>query len=640
MPSDAELERRILEYDRASELTGPLGSLAAAVVFALVAGELVPPGRLLPWFLVVLVGVAGMGTGMVLRRRDAVGLPGFALTGIAWGVLPLVLSTDGRLEDRSLWAVFAFQFAMTAGVLSGSNVDDRPGRLVVLTMWAASAVSFVVVGRPLVALAGVVFAALVDRDLRNTSTMVRELMELRSSAAARARDAARAALRDPLTGLLNRSGLEHSLGEGGPFGAAMFVDLDRFKDVNDLHGHRGGDQVLVAVAGRLRGIFRDRDLVARVGGDEFVIVLHGAHDRDVLMERAAEVIDVLEDPVAFEDATVLCSASVGVAPIEGTTVDVDRVLSESDHAMYDAKRSGRRRAVLFGESGRAELDDHAELSNALRAAVRDGELDVWGQPVVVAHDRSVFGVELLARWPMADGSFVPPSRFIPVAEEIGVASDIARMVLRRAVHAVVDWEGHPVFGDAKVGFNVSGLDLRGDWLVDEVRAVTGAAGVDPSRLVVEITESSSLHDDPETRRCLDGLHELGVLVALDDFGTGYSSITSLLELPIDVVKLDRTLTVAAERRARDDEAWPDHGDVIAAIGALASAIGRYVLAEGVETEAEASALVALGFPFAQGNLFCPPLPLHELGRREGLAATPAASVEALEGNSTARPRPQ
>lgn len=627
VPSDAELERRIDEHDRASEWTGPVGTIVAGLLFVFVSRDVVPAQRIVPWIAAILIASVAVSIGVVYRRRTRVGLPGFVLTGAAWGVLPLLSAEQWSVGDREVWTALAFQFATTAAVLGGTNVDIRPARLVVATMWGSAAFALVLLGRPVLALGALAFVVIVDRDLRNSSDMVRELVELRSSAAARAREAAGAALLDPMTGLMNRAGMERALAAGPRYGAAMFVDLDRFKDVNDVHGHHVGDRVLAAASRRLRGVFRDEDLVARVGGDEFVVVLAGDHGPEVLLERAAEVIRVLEEPVELDGELVLCSASVGVAVVDGNDVDLDRVLRESDHAMYDAKRTGRRRAVMFDDALRRQLDEHAELSTAVRGAVHRGEIEVWGQPVVVAADRSVFGIELLARWCDANGEWVPPSRFIPVAEAIGVASEITRTVLGHAVVLAARWRDHPVFGDAKIGVNVTGVDLCGGWLVDEIVSAAAREGVDPARLVIEITESESLHDDAEARRCLRELHELGVSIALDDFGTGYSSITSLVQLPIDVVKLDRSLTLAATD--------PAGGDVIRAIAALAGAIGRYVLAEGVETETEASMLTELGFQFAQGHLYGRAMPIDELEAHPGLRATAATDLPPDPGNCSA-----
>jgi diguanylate cyclase (GGDEF)-like protein len=603
---DVELARRLAWFDRASELTGPMGTAAAAVVFALVARGQIEPARLWWWLLVVAVALVAMTVGWLTGRRLALGLPGHALAGLAWGlVLLLGLDADRSVDSQFLWICLAFQFATTAGVMSGRTLDDLLGRSVVVSMWVPAATILVVVGEPVLAAGVIVFLLMVFRDLTHSSALLQELIDLRTEETRRAERAADAALIDPLTGLLNRSGLEAALERTGPVGAAMFIDLDRFKEVNDRHGHHSGDRVLVAVADRLRFIFRCDDLVARLGGDEFLVVLAGQHGAELLADRAAAVIQSLEVPVDVDGEMILCSASVGVAEIPPGVVDAERVMRESDHAMYRAKRAGRRRAVLFGDDLRREMSERAELSAALRHAVRHGDIEVWGQPVVRLADSRVIGVELLARWRSAAGKWIPPDRFIPVAEEIGVSGEIARTVLHRAGSLFSAWRGDPLFGDMTIGINASAVDLGDRSFVDAVIDVLDAAGVEPERLMIEVTESISLTDDQVARRHLEELAASGITVALDDFGTGYSSISGLLDLPLGTVKVDRSLTASLEGDRR-------RVDVVRSIADLARTLGRRTVAEGVENAEQLRVVRSLGFDDVQGYYLCRPLPLDEL----------------------------
>jgi diguanylate cyclase (GGDEF)-like protein len=605
--AERPLGERLDAYDRASEYTGPVGTAAAGALFVLVALDRVPGDRLAWWAAALGLAVAAMVVGLVGRWRTTVAVPGHAAAGLVWGVAPLLAFTDGEIDPEFLWLSLAFQFATTAGVLGGATVDVRPARAVMAGLWPAAVVSLLVVGEPLLAAGAVVFAVLVVRDLHLAAGLVRELIHLRAAAAGRARRAARDALRDPLTGLVNRPGLERELAGRDDVVAAMFVDLDRFKEINDRHGHHAGDVVLRAVADRLRRVVRDRDLIARLGGDEFLVVVgDGAADLDRLRERAEQIIAALEPPIDLGDGeTALVSASVGLAAVEPGPVDPERVMRESDHAMYAAKRAGRRRVVLFDDALREELDERAHTSAALRRAVRDGELEVWGQPVVDVYAGRVQAVELLVRWHRPDGVMVDPERFIPIAEELGMSFDITEQVVRTAVALQREWAGHPLFGDALVGVNVPVGDLRSGRLVPllvEALALEQAAS---QRLLVEITESQELHGDDDARVTLLQLREMGIGVVLDDFGAGFSSLRSLMDLPLDAVKLDRSLVVSLDEDPRAFE-------MIRSIASLAVTLGRRVVAEGVERVDQVELLRRLGFRSVQGHVFAPPAPLDEM----------------------------
>ncbi len=619
------LGERLDAYDRASEYTGPIGTAAAGIVFAMVAADHVPGDRLAWWCLALGLAVAAMVVGLVGRWRTTVAVPGHAAAGVVWGAVPLLGLADGAISGEYLWLSLAFQFATTAGVLGGATVDVRPARAVIWGLWSTSVLSLLAVGRPVLAAAAVVFALLVGRDLNLAAGLVRELIHLRAAAAGRARRAARDALRDPLTGLVNRAGLERELAGRSDVVAAMFVDLDRFKEINDRHGHHAGDVVLRTLADRLRRVVRDRDLIARLGGDEFLVVVgDGAADLDRLRERAEQIIAALEPPIDLGDGeSALVSASIGLASVGPGPVDPDQVMRESDHAMYAAKRAGRRRVVLFDDALREELDERAHTSAALRRAVREGELEVWGQPVVDVFAGRVQAVELLVRWHRPDGVMVDPDRFIPIAEELGMSIDITEQVLQAAVDLQREWAGHPLFGDAVIGINVPVGDLRSGRLIPAVVEALALGVASPRRLLVEITESQELHGDDVARVTLLQLREMGVGVVLDDFGAGFSSLRSLMDLPLDAVKLDRSLITSLDEDPRAFE-------MIRSIGSLAVTLGRRVVAEGVERADQVDLLRRLGFRYVQGHVFAPPAPLDEMALWTALPTEVPLAPSALD----------
>lgn len=649
--ADEIVTQRLREYDRSGIWATVVATTIAAVVFLVVADADLVPDRAVVWGVVTGLSLVAIVVGGLLDRRDTIGLVGHALLGACWGSLLLLWDGDHAalgLGSRILWIVLAFQFAVTAGVLAGRAVDHRSSRAVIGALWGVASVVLALVGLPLLALATVVFVLIVRRDLGQSAAFLGELLEMRQVASRRADVASAAARRDPLTGLLNREGLAAALGAQPEVGAAFFIDLDRFKEINDRHGHEVGDAVLSAVGQRLRSVFRGEDLLARLGGDEFLAVLAGRHDTELLAARAAEVIEILETPVEVGGESILCSASVGVAEIPDGPIDAEQVMRESDHAMYRAKRSGRRRAILFDAADRAQMLEQADLSAALRLAVREGSIDVWGQPVIALSTAEVAAVELLARWRDPEGGWIPAGRFVPVAERIGLSGEIARTMLRAVEDLFPRWSGHRHLGAARISINLSVIDLGDDRLIGELLETVDRCGVDAERFVVEITESNLLAPEREARIALDRMAQRGITIALDDFGTGSSSIAGLLALPLSAVKLDRRLIAwlgdphdGPDAAAAHNGSGPTEGlpgadrvplpsrfEVVRSILGLARTLGRTPVAEGVETPGQLQAIADLGVDHAQGYLLCPPLPLAEL---EGAAG--AAHLDAL------RPRP-
>ena len=611
---------QLYEFFRNSRHLAPAGNTAAALAFVAIIGDRLDLATKL-WWLVVVLAVAGMLVGLLqhthlmLRPNEArvswPALASHASSGLVWGVLPW-LDLSGH-DGTYQWISLCFMFAISAGTLSGISGMTGLTAAVLVPMWTVGAGSFFLTGQFVLGVACLVFVALVVNDTRSTGKLLMELVRLRITSAAAADQAEWEANHDPLTSLPNRLGLQDLTDERTLLGAmhvtAMFVDLDHFKEVNDRFGHPVGDALLVLVGERLRGGLRDDDVVGRLGGDEFLVLMFRDVSEDAATLLAQRLIRVLEEPFCIDGDEVYVSACIGVTRStdvrEGRAVDVARLVQESDKALYEAKRNGRRQAVLFDADLRAQLNERSGLEMALRRAVRSDEIEAWGQPVYDLATGEVAWVELLARWEATPGSFVPPSLFVPLAEEIGVIDDLGRRMLHHATEALARWVDHPVLSTAAVGVNVSALHIMRDNLVEDISTLVACHGLVGHRLIIELTESHRLTDVDRVAATFEQLASLGVRLAVDDFGTGYSSLGQLLALPVSIVKIDRSLTSGCER----DE---HRASVVRAIRQLAASLGHVVVAEGVETPGERAAVTAIGLDQAQGYLFCPPLPLPQL----------------------------
>jgi diguanylate cyclase (GGDEF)-like protein/PAS domain S-box-containing protein len=425
---------------------------------------------------------------------------------------------------------------------------------------------------------------------------------------------------DPLTGLANRTQLHESMESafrrsGSPERvAALFLDLDDFKLVNDGLGHAAGDTLLTAVADRLRRATRGVDLVARLGGDEFAILLDGlAGTHDVLLV-AERIHAALREPVDLGGRPFTASASIGIAHWDGSATAAE-LLRNADLAMYRAKASGKARHVVFDLHMQATARNRLELASDLREAIRSGEIFAAFQPIVDLASGRVVKAEALARWTHATRGNVPPGIFIPLAEETGLIDDLGALMLRHACRQLGAWqraraadpqaEERPVVG---VTVNVSGQQVDHGSLVEAVRSALAESGADPVGLTLELTESVAMRQ-PE--RLLDMLTELaasGVTLAIDDFGTGYSSLSYLHRFPVDVLKIDKSFVDHLGAEPRDTQAET----LVRTIVSIARSLGQQTVAEGVETEAQRDALLALGCDLGQGWLFGRPGPAVDI----------------------------
>ena len=424
---------------------------------------------------------------------------------------------------------------------------------------------------------------------------------------------------DELTGLANRTLLRQRLeqgilataGTGGRL-ALLFVDLDRFKIINDSLGHQVGDELLVAMAGRLRSCARERDTVARLGGDEFVVLLSSARDLDEVRSRAEHLLEALGKPWRSPLGEFHVTSSVGVAVYPENGRDAESLLKNADAAMYRAKESGRNTLQFFTPELSARLAQRLETERRLRRALECGEFRVHYQPRVDVASGRVTGAEALVRWQPQDGPMVPPAQFIPVAEETGLIVAIGRLVLEAACRQARRWRDSG-FGPQFVSVNVSPRQLRQADFVETVAQAVAQAGLVPGQLELEITEGMVMHDVPGTVEMLGRLHRLGVEIAIDDFGTGYSSLSYLKRFPVHRLKVDRSF-VSDVTRDRDDAA------IVRTIVALGHNLGLRVVAEGVETPEQRDFLAAMGCDEMQGYLFGRPVPAPELEAMLGAAA--------------------
>ena len=421
------------------------------------------------------------------------------------------------------------------------------------------------------------------------------------------------AFHDHLTGLPNRAlfmdRVEHAVGRAhreGSCVAVLFVDLDNFKVVNDSLGHAAGDRLLHALSSRLRASLDPRATLARFGGDEFTILLEDVAHAGDAQEVAQRVREVLRRPVGVAEREVFVTASIGIAmstPGKDTPGDLVR---NADVAMYRAKATGRGGSVVFDRALDAVAVGRLELETDLRAALDRGELEVHYQPIVHLPTGRIRDMEALVRWRHPRHGLIPPDRFIPLAEETGLIIPIGLWVLKTACRQLRAWQTR--FGNAAdlcVSVNLSARQFQHPTLLDDVGRILQESGVEPDRVMFEITESIAMRDAAAAADILADLKQLGLRLAIDDFGTGYSSLSYLHGFPIDVLKIDRSF-ISRLRSERQDVA------IVQAVIALARGLHMEVTAEGIETNEQLTQLEQLGCDRGQGYYFGRPMPAESL----------------------------
>jgi diguanylate cyclase (GGDEF)-like protein len=423
---------------------------------------------------------------------------------------------------------------------------------------------------------------------------------------------ARLASEDPLTGLPNRrvfgaaldqiSERRRSAAEDGlpamEF-AVLFLDLDRFKFINDTLGHRIGDLLLQEVAQRLKGALGTTGVLARLGGDEFAVVVPEVASRAALETLAVKLANAVGASCELDGHRVRSSVSIGIAVGPADGENADDLLMAADLALYAVKASGRGTYLFYAKSMNKELSDRRQIEMDLREAVERNELELYYQPVIDLRRNVVTGFEALARWRHPVRGMVPPAVFIPLAEDSGLILQLGEWSLAEACRRAVEWPEH-----LKIAVNLSPVQFSAPNLVDRIARILTETGLAPSRLELEITERVFMEDSDHTLSILHQLKALGVGISMDDFGTGYSSLSYLRSFPFDKIKIDRAFV--------SDLGAGEHAVIVQAVVSIARALGMKTTAEGVETADQQRYLTALGCDKAQGYLFSPPVPIGKV----------------------------
>jgi diguanylate cyclase (GGDEF)-like protein len=507
-----------------------------------------------------------------------------------------------RLQLRNLhkvdsdWAAVSGEYLFTMSDVHGQPIASfawtpkRPGAEIV-----DSVIPFIAV-----ALAGfVILAIIVYMNMRRTAATI-------ASGESRLRYLA---LHDPLSGLPNRiyfserleSAIEN-VRKGSPAATVLYIDLDHFKDVNDTLGHPIGDELIRAVTQRLKQALRNDDLVARIGGDEFAVITTAGSDHGALQAIASRLIAALCAPYLIGTQTIVIGASIGIAVIHEHVASSADIMRHADMALYRAKNEGRNRACIYDTAMDSDLLKRKLVENDLRAAIEKDELQVAYQPIVNNSGETIVAVEALCRWTHPVRGEIKPSEFIPIAENSGLIIELGEWILRRAC---LDGKAWP---DIAVSVNVSPLQFRRADFVDVVERILEETRFDPTRLELEVTESTLLGNVDTAELAMFRLKALGVRLALDDFGTGYSSLLYLRRFPFDKLKIDRSFVHSIERAA-------DAAAIVHAVVSLGRGLGMKVTAEGVETAEQQLFLRAAGIHSMQGFRFGRPGPAAAITQR-------------------------
>jgi diguanylate cyclase (GGDEF)-like protein len=531
-------------------------------------------------------------------------IPLLVLTyGLSAYVMPLALSAKGSVDLRPLWALVAFTgFLMLGGSVVVWDVAiaiSRAARLI-------NSSQRIDPGRLPDRRDDI--GALLASFARMTVTIEQQAEELRR-VPARLDELARQAFRDSLTNLANRALFMDRLGHAlvrterrADSVAVLFLDLDRFKVVNDSLGHAVGDQLLIDVGQRLKTCVRPEDTVARLGGDEFGIMLEGLTGVAEATQVAERITAQFEEPFRADGRDVFITSSIGIALSASPQTQPEQLLRYADLAMYQAKNRGEARYAVHDGNTNAPSLERLDLEMDLRGAMPRNEFTLHYQPVIDLATNRIVGLEALIRWAHPTRGLLLPSDFITLTEETGLIVPIGQWVLGEACRQLREWERFAtVEVPLMVAVNLSAKQVHQATLLDEVKDVLRGSGLPPSGLILEITESVMMDDERATLDSLAALRGAGVRLALDDFGTGYSALNYLKRVPADVLKIDRSFVRGLDER-------PEDMAIVRAVIAVAKSLKLRVTAEGIETEAQAEQLRLMGCDYGQGFFFARPLP--------------------------------
>jgi len=417
------------------------------------------------------------------------------------------------------------------------------------------------------------------------------------------------ALCDSLTQLANRAAFIDRLGEAltqlqtqpdSRF-SVLFLDCDRFKIVNDSLGHFMGDQLLVAIAQRLKQHLRQSDTLARLGGDEFAILLTHAIDQDSTIQFAEEILAAFIEPFTLQDHQVFINVSIGIAFGKTDYNKPEHLLRDADTAMYHAKAAGKAQYRIFEATMYRAALQLLQIETDLRRAIRQQEFSLNYQPIVALDSGKIAGLEALIRWNHPDRGFIPPSSFIPVAEETGLIADIGTWVLREACHQIRNWQKQGVIDpDFSVSVNLSARQFAQNNLMEQITHILAEADLSPSCLKLEVTESAIMDNPKSAADILSKLRQQRIQLSMDDFGTGYSSLSYLQSFPMDYLKIDRSFVMSLDGTEAQLGLVP-------IIVKIAQTMNMQVVAEGIETLEQFAQLRSLNCDFGQGYFFSKPL---------------------------------
>ncbi|RAN36724.1 bifunctional diguanylate cyclase/phosphodiesterase [Hyphomonas sp. GM-8P] len=430
-------------------------------------------------------------------------------------------------------------------------------------------------------------------------------------------EASQMALHDPLTGLANRRKAQIEISRALEQAAEepvtiVSIDLNRFKPVNDLHGHAVGDELLLAVGARLTNAAGPDASVFRFGGDEFCILMRGSFTEEQLLARVEAIAVAFDRRFDLSDVSVSVGASIGATTTTDPQMNIDVLMAQADAAMYRFKQSGRNGFSFFEAGMEVAALRRAKVEDELRLALTEDRIKAHFQPLVRLEDKAIIGYEALARWCMGDGTCREPDEFISIAEEAGLISDIFYAVLRKASQAARNWPG-----DMRFSVNLSPVQFNDPWLVERILQILVDEGIQPGRLEIEVTENALVGDFKKARDVLWSLRNQGVHISLDDFGTGYSSLRHLSELPFETLKIDRSFIANLSID-------PAAQTIVRTVTSMAHSLGLSVTAEGIDSVDNAMTVTDFGCDTGQGFLFGKP-------EASGLPELADAQANTVEG---------